>query len=79
MGSHDKITVADWFNAGASQLQDIKTADGSHIGSNLAQLVQAMANYSADHPGFDATATAQAPNDPSLQNTIAASWRSSAG
>ena len=60
-------------------LQDIKTADGASIGANVAQLVQAMASYSAGHPGFDATATAQAPNDPNLQNTIAASWHGSTG
>jgi len=79
MGSQDKVTVADWFNAGASQRQEIKTADGSSIGSSLAQLVQAMATYSAAHPGFDATAIAQAPTDQNLQNTIAASWHGSTG
>jgi Ca2+-binding RTX toxin-like protein len=79
MGSQDKVTVADWFNTGASRLQEIKTADGSGIGSSLAQLVQAMATYSADHSGFDPAATAQAPNDPNLQHTIAASWHGSTG
>jgi hypothetical protein len=42
--------------------------------SAVAQLVQAMATYSAGNPGFDPTSVAQAPNDAGLQTTIAASW-----
>jgi hypothetical protein len=74
MGSQDKVTVANWFSAGASQLQEIKTADGSKIDSNLSQLVQAMATYSSNNPSFDASVATQAPNDAGLQNTIATSW-----
>jgi hypothetical protein len=33
-----------------------------------------MAAYSSAHADFDPTAVAQAPNDPTLQNTLAASW-----
>jgi hypothetical protein len=33
-----------------------------------------MASYSSSHPGFDATAVAQAPNDAALHAAIAAAW-----
>jgi hypothetical protein len=33
-----------------------------------------LADYSSAHADFDPTAVAQAPNDPTLQNTLAASW-----
>jgi serralysin len=73
MGTHDTITVADWFNSTAYQLRDI-TAGGLKIDGQVAQLVQAMATYSAGHPGFDPTAVAQAPHDAALHAAIAAAW-----
>jgi len=73
MGSHDTITVADWFDSKAYQLRDI-TAGGLKLDAQVTQLVQAMASYSAAHPGFDPTAVAQAPNDASLHAAIAAAW-----
>ncbi len=74
MGSHDQVTVGGWFSGAGSQLAGIKTADGMTIGAGVSQLVQAMAAYSSAHADFDPSAVAQAPNDPTLQNTIAASW-----
>ena len=73
MGTHDAVTVADWFDATAYQLRDI-AAGGLKLDSQVTQLVQAMATYSAAHPGFDPTAVAQAPNDAALHAAIAAAW-----
>jgi len=73
MGTHDTITVADWFDSTAYQLRDI-TAGGLKLDAQVTQLVQAMASYSAAHPGFDPTAVAQTPNDAALHAAIAASW-----
>jgi serralysin len=73
MGTPSAITVADWFDSSAYQLRDI-TAGGLKLDGQVAQLVQAMATYSSSHPGFDATAVAQAPSDLSLQGAIAAAW-----
>ncbi len=73
MGTHNTITVADWFDSTAYQLRDI-TAGGLKLDAHVTQLVQAMATYSAAHPGFDPTAVAQAPNDAALHAAIAASW-----
>jgi hypothetical protein len=44
-------------------------ADGS-----VARLVQALATYSASHPGFDAGSLAQPPNNQAIQGAIAAAW-----
>jgi hypothetical protein len=35
-----------------------------------------MATFQTNNPGFDPTAVAQAPNDPTVQAAIAASWHS---
>lgn len=73
MGTHSAITVSDWFDGAAYQLHDI-TAGGQKLDGQVAQLVQAMATYSSSHPGFDATAVAQVPNDAALHAAIAAAW-----
>jgi serralysin len=73
MGTQSAVTVADWFDSTAYQLGDI-SAGGLKLDGQIAQLVQAMATYSSAHPGFDATAVAQAPGDVSLQGAIAAAW-----
>ncbi len=74
LGSQDRVTVAGWYDSSAAQLQEIKIADGSQIDSGLSQLVQAMATYSADNPGFDPATSAQQPNDSTVQTAIAAAW-----
>lgn len=74
MGSQSQVTVAGWFSGATSQVQEITTADGMKLDNQVSQLVQAMATYSSANPSFDPTATATAPNDPTLQNAIAAAW-----
>lgn len=74
MGSQDRVTISGWYANSYSQLSAIKAADGQQVDSGLSQLVQAMATYSAQNPGFDPTAASQAPNDTTLQNAIAAAW-----
>jgi serralysin len=73
MGTQDSVTVADWFASPADQLSEI-TAGGLRLDAQVAQLVQAMATYSAGHPGFDPTTVTQAPDDSALQGVIAAAW-----
>jgi hypothetical protein len=67
--------IKNLFSGGSNQLQEI-TAGGLKLDSQVAQLVQAMATYSAANPGFDATAaTVHAlPNDSALQSSLAAAW-----
>ncbi|HMJ44156.1 MAG TPA: calcium-binding protein, partial [Pseudolabrys sp.] len=74
MGSQDRITVAGWYSSPSAQLQKVVSSDGSILDTQIDQLVQAMATYSSNHAGFDPATTSQAPNDTSLQSTIAAAW-----
>jgi len=50
------------------------TADGSKLDAQVAQLVEAMAAYTAGNPGFNSAQASTMPNDPGLQTVIAASW-----
>ena len=45
-------------------------------GSQLSQLVQAMATYSTANPEFDPTSSGNTsvPSDPTLQTAMAAAW-----
>jgi hypothetical protein len=74
LGSQSEVTVANWFNGG-TQLQEI-TAGGLKIDSQVSQLVQAMATYSANNSGFDPTSSSISaiPNDANLQGAIATAW-----
>ena len=74
MGSTDQMTIDNWFGSNASQLAHIRTVGGSLIDAGVAQLVQAMATYASENPGFDPAAAAQMPNDTGVQNAIAAQW-----
>jgi Ca2+-binding RTX toxin-like protein len=75
MGTNSHVTVSGWFSSAGKDLQEI-TAGGLEIDSQVSNLVQAMATYSADNHGFNPTApgNTQAPNDPTLQAAIAAAW-----
>jgi Ca2+-binding RTX toxin-like protein len=75
MGTKTHVTVSGWFSSTGNDTQEI-TAGGLEIDSQVSQLVQAMATYSADNPSFNPTASAnsQAPNDSTLQAAIAAAW-----
>jgi len=75
MGTNHKVTVSGWFSSIGNDLSEI-TAGGLKLDSQVSQLVQAMATYSAANPGFDPTIATQAPNDTSLQSALASSWHS---
>ncbi|MGY3448388.1 calcium-binding protein [Bradyrhizobium sp. USDA 4353] len=73
LGTHQQVTIADWFLGGSYQLQEIK-AGGLELDTQVTQLVQAMATYAQTHPGFDPTATSQLPDDAHLHDQVAAAW-----
>jgi hypothetical protein len=77
IGTKEKATVDAWFGANPSaQLAEI-AAGGLKLDSQVAQLVSAMATFSAANPGFDPTAPgAVMPNNPTLQSALAAAWHS---
>jgi hypothetical protein len=75
MGTTSQRTVSNWFAPTGNQPLEI-TAGGLKLDNQVAQLVQAMATYSSNNPGFNPVAASQVPNDTALQNTIAAAWHS---
>jgi uncharacterized repeat protein (TIGR03803 family) len=77
LGTNTSVTATGWFSSSANQLQEI-TAGSLKIDNQVSQLVQAMATYSANNPGFDPTSSSigTVPNDPGLQNSLAAAWHS---
>ena len=75
LGSSDHLTISGWYGGNArAQVQSFKTADGLTLDSQIEQLVSAMASYSAANPSFNPATASQLPNDPTLQNTVAAAW-----
>jgi hypothetical protein len=75
MGTNSAVTLAGWFASTANQLSEI-TAGGLKLDSQVAQLVQAMATYSADNSAFNPVTATEAPNNSALQSAIAAAWHS---
>ena len=75
LGTQTSVTVNDWFSGSSGALQEI-TAGGLKIDGQISQLVQAMASYSADNPGFDPASSSihSLPSDSGLQNAVAAAW-----
>jgi hypothetical protein len=75
LGTNTSVTVGGWFAGRSSEMQEIM-AGGLKIDSQISQLVQAMATYSANNAGFDPTNSGlhAIPNDAGLQNTVAAAW-----
>jgi hypothetical protein len=74
LGTNTQVDVSGWFNSSSNQLQEI-TAGGLKIDSQISQLVQAMATYSANNSGFDpASSGSSMPNNANVQSAIAAAW-----
>jgi hypothetical protein len=75
LGTSTLVDVNGWFSDSSHQLQEV-TAGGLEIDSQVSQLVQAMATYSANNPGFDPAYPGNqiAPADSALQSAIAAAW-----
>jgi hypothetical protein len=77
LGTNTQVGVSNWFSSSSNQLQEI-SAGSLKIDSQVSQLVQAMATYSASNPGFDPAApgVTAVPSDANLQTTLAAAWHS---
>jgi len=76
LGTTEQVTVAGWSAGNArAQVDSINTtADGAKLDTGVAQLVSAMATYSAANPGFNPASATQMPNDAALQGAVAAAW-----
>lgn len=72
LGSTENLTVKDWFNGLANQVSEFVAGNGQVLaGSNVEQLVQAMAAFSPPTSSQTAYTTAEATN---LDPVIAANW-----
>ncbi|OAF14276.1 hypothetical protein AYJ54_42725 [Bradyrhizobium centrolobii] len=75
LGTNTSTTIGNWFAGSSGALQEI-VAGGLKIDSQISQLVQAMAVYSANNTGFDPTNSSNhtLPSDTALKNAIGAAW-----
>jgi hypothetical protein len=76
LGSQDQVVVQNWFDSStpSAALSEIEGSDGLEIDSQVSQLVQAMATYSSNNPGFNPATATQMPSDTALQSAIASAW-----
>lgn len=74
LGTQDSVTVSNWYGNDRAQVQTFALADGMRIDSQIAQLVSAMATYSAANPGFDPSLATSMPTDAALTSAIGSSW-----
>ena len=74
LGSNEQIDIAGWYSATGNQVTNFMDTNGLKLDTQVAQLVQAMANYQSAHPSFNPGTAASMPSDATLQNTIASAW-----
>jgi len=72
-GSSDQITVQDWYNGPDNQTEVIQASNGQQLlNTQVDQLIQAMAQFSADNGLTWDQAIDQRPQD--VQTILAANW-----
>ncbi|RQR20493.1 hemolysin, partial [Burkholderia sp. Bp9143] len=79
MGSNTSATIQNWFSNAYSRLAEITVSGGTAgnmaIDSQIDQLVQAMATFSANNSGFDPTSSANPTiTDSTLLATVNSVW-----
>jgi Ca2+-binding RTX toxin-like protein len=73
-GSTDQVTVKDWYVGGAREIETIEAADGSELlSSQVQQLIQDMATYSATSGLTWAQAIDQRPEE--VETVLGAHWQ----
>ena len=72
-GTNDRLTVQNWSGGSAYQVERFTAGDGSRLlNSNVSQLIQAMATYSANSGMSWEDAIQQRPDE--VQAVVAAYW-----
>jgi hypothetical protein len=79
MGSKTSATMVNWFSNNYSQLSEITVTGGSSgnmtLDSQLSQLIQAMASYSANHTSFNPQSSTNAQiTDPTVLSAVSSAW-----
>ncbi len=77
LGTRDQVTIQNWYGNAYSQVLKIVDGSGLKLDSAVNTLVNAMAGFSAAHPGFNPQATGAAmPGDATLNAAVLAAWHS---
>lgn len=77
-GSSDRVEVQSWYWGGVNQVEVIRAGDGRQLlNTQVEQLIQAMASYSAQTGLTWEQAIAQRPED--VETILAAHWQPAAG
>jgi Ca2+-binding RTX toxin-like protein len=72
IGTQDQVTIANWYEGTASQVEEIQASDGHILANNqVDQLVQAMASFNPPVPGELSLSDDQ---QQQLAPVLAASW-----
>jgi Ca2+-binding RTX toxin-like protein len=79
MGSTTEATIKNWFSNAYSQLGEITVSGGTSgtmtLDTQIDQLIQAMATFSSNNPGFDPTSAANPMiTDPTLLAAVNTAW-----
>ncbi|MFM0666008.1 hypothetical protein, partial [Paraburkholderia sediminicola] len=79
MGSTTEATVQNWFSNTYSQLGELTVSGGSAgnltADAQINQLIQAMATFSANSPGFDPTSASNPViTDPTVLAAVHTAW-----
>ncbi|WP_081062565.1 calcium-binding protein [Burkholderia cepacia] len=79
MGTSTEATIQNWFGSSADPLRELSLSGGPGgsrvLDGQINQLIQAMAAFSANHPGFDPTSAANLSiTDAPLLSVVNSSW-----
>jgi hypothetical protein len=74
IGTSDSMTVENSDAGTSNQTETFTTLGGLRLDTQIAQLVSALATYSANNSGFNPATATQTPNDANVQPAIGASW-----
>ena len=75
LGTTDQITLQNWYSSDGAKVQSFQSGDAETLAdSSVDQLVQAMATYTANNPGFAVATATTMPTDATLQSAVAAAW-----
>jgi hypothetical protein len=78
LGTSQNATIKDWYSSPGEQLSEIRasglTLTNDSVNSQLASLVQAMANYTSSHIGFDPTNPTLTQMPAEIQTSLPQYW-----
>ncbi|SIT42325.1 Hemolysin-type calcium binding protein related domain (fragment) [Paraburkholderia ribeironis] len=79
MGTKTEATIENWFSYSYSQLAEVAVSGGASgnmvLDTQINQLIQAMATFTANHPGFDPTSSANPTiTDPTVLTLVSSTW-----